>query len=258
MSYNFGEKVQEFHAKAGGNIPVVQTPKYKMAKQKAIEMIDCGKYGLEEGDFWILMNATKNYDKMMYTGLILSHNGCLKINDSMEADKRFKPSCVKEDKEGYNQSLVFSYCNDEQGLYEVGEASKANCTNAYPYAMAYKRLFDRVVLKLSKLAFSGIYSDSESEEFAEPDEHKVAEASETKPKKAVQKKDESEEKFDASIKYASKEQVSYLEQAYGGRLGEFLQKAGVSDIKLLPFDVAEGAVAKLKDYYAKKNEQKGA
>ena len=31
--------------------------------------------------------------------------------------------------------------------------------------MAYKRLFDRVVLKLSKLAYSGIYSDSESDEF---------------------------------------------------------------------------------------------
>ena len=41
--------------------------------------------------------------------------------------------------------------------------------NAYPYAMAYKRLFDRVVLKLTKLAFSGIYSDSEAEEFARPE-----------------------------------------------------------------------------------------
>ena len=31
--------------------------------------------------------------------------------------------------------------------------------------MAFKRLFDRVVLKLSKLAYSGVYSDSESDEF---------------------------------------------------------------------------------------------
>ena len=43
----------------------------------------------------------------------------------------------------------------------------SNCQNDYPYAMAYKRLFDRVVLKLSKLAYSGIYSDSESEEFSQ-------------------------------------------------------------------------------------------
>ena len=35
--------------------------------------------------------------------------------------------------------------------------------------MAYKRLFDRVVLKLSKFAYSGIMSDSESEEFVQPE-----------------------------------------------------------------------------------------
>lgn len=67
-----------------------------------------------------------------------------------------------------------------------------------------------------------------------------------------------DEKFDTSIKYATSEQIAYLKQSYNDRLSEFLQKAGVSDIKLLPFDVAEGAVAKLKEYYAKKNEQKGA
>ena len=33
--------------------------------------------------------------------------------------------------------------------------------------MAYKRLFDRVVLKNSKLAYAGVYSDNEAEEFAE-------------------------------------------------------------------------------------------
>jgi hypothetical protein len=99
----------------------------------------------------------------MYTGLIISHNGCLKINDCLES--KFNPDCVSYDKDGYNGSLVFSYCNAEQGIYEVGEVSKSNCKNDYPYAMAYKRLFDRVVLKLSKLAYSGIYSDSESDEF---------------------------------------------------------------------------------------------
>ncbi len=164
MHHNFGEKTTEYHAKLCKEIPVWKSPKYEEAKKKAIEIIDSGKYGVTEADFWILMNATKT-GKMAYTGLIISHNGCLKINDSL-ADK-FNPDCVFHDKEGYNGSLVFHYCDTNQGIYEVGEVSKSNCQNDYPYAMAYKRLFDRVVLKLSKLAYSGIYSDSESDEFAQ-------------------------------------------------------------------------------------------
>lgn len=164
MVHNFGEKTSEWHAKQGKELPVWKSPKYEEAKKKAVEIIDSGKYGVTEADFWILMNATKT-GKMAYTGLIISHNGCLKINDNL-TDK-FNPECVTCDKDGYNNSLVYSYCNKEQGLYEVGEVSKNNCQNEYPYAMAYKRLFDRVVLKLSKLAYSGIYSDSESEEFSQ-------------------------------------------------------------------------------------------
>lgn len=165
-SYDFGEKSTEFNAKLGREVEVWQSPKYKEAKRRAIEAIesDLFKDILTASDFWILMNATKS-GKMAYTGLIISHNGVLKINDALPADKRFKPSCLTLDKEGYNGSLVYSYLNDDQGIYEVGEVSAKNCTNAYPYAMALKRCFDRVVLKSSKLAYSGIYSDSEAEEF---------------------------------------------------------------------------------------------
>lgn len=162
---NFGEKKTEFSPKAGKDVPVWESPKYKEAKAKAEEIINSGKYGLSVADFWILMNATKNGDKMIYTSLIISHNGVLKINDKLE--DRFNPDCVMLDKDGYNESLVYSYCNAQQGIYEVGEVSAKNCKNDYPYAMAYKRLFDRVVLKLSKLAYSGIMSDSESEEFTQ-------------------------------------------------------------------------------------------
>lgn len=164
MSYNFGEKTKEFSPKHGKDLPVWQNPKYIEAKAKAIEIIESKKYGVLPSDFWILMNATKT-EKMAYTGLIISHNGCLKINDCL--DSKFDPSCVSLDKEGYKQSLVYTYCNKEQGIYEVGEVNSSNCKNEYPYAMAYKRLFDRVVLKLSKLAYAGIYSDSESDEFAQ-------------------------------------------------------------------------------------------
>lgn len=158
----FGEKTTETYK--GKELPVWQSPKYKESRAKAVEIIkeyEC----IEEGDFWILMNTIMGGEKMMYSGLIISHNGCLKINDAQPAENRFMPECVSYDKDGYNGSLVFTYNNSLQGLYEVGEVSRDNCKNSYPYAMAYKRLFDRVVLKLCKLAYSGVYSDSEADEF---------------------------------------------------------------------------------------------
>lgn len=162
----FNEKKTEFDPKENREIPVWFSPKYEESKKKAIEVIDSGSYGLLDSDFWILMKKTKS-GKMGYTGLIISHNGCLKINDKL--DKKFDPNCVSVDKEGFcldgSKSLVYTYCNAEQGIYEVGEVSKSNCKQDYPYAMAYKRLFDRVVLKLSKIAYSGIYSETEAEEF---------------------------------------------------------------------------------------------
>lgn len=181
-TYNFGEKKTEYNAKLGKEVEVWQSPKYLEAKKKAIETLESDMYKgiLSEGDFWILMNATKS-GKMAYTGLIISHNGCLKINDVLPADKRFKPSCVTLTETGYKGSLVYTYVNDDQGIYEVGEVSDKNCTNAYPYAMALKRCMDRVILKSSKLAYSGIYSDSEAEEFKnEPDETKTETPKETK------------------------------------------------------------------------------
>ena len=184
-SYNFGEKKTEYNAKLGKECDVWQTPKYLEAKKKAIEALESDMYKgiLSEADFWILMNATKS-GKMAYTGLIISHNGCLKINDVLPEDKRFKPSCMTLDKDGYNGSLVYSYSNDAQGIYEVGEVSAKNCTNAYPYAMALKRCMDRVILKSCKLAYAGIYSDSEAEEFKnEPKE----ETAPVKPSKAPDK-----------------------------------------------------------------------
>ena len=172
----FNEKEKEFSNKQGKEIQVWQTPKYQQAKKKAIELIDSKKYDLVEGDFWILMNETKT-GKMMYTGLIISHNGCLKINDKIEDKLKFKPSCLSLDKDGYANSLVYTYINDEQGIYEVGEVSADNCKNAYPYAMALKRCMDRVILKNCKLAYDGVYSDSEAEEFNQPQEEQQEELS---------------------------------------------------------------------------------
>lgn len=164
----FNEKDKEFSSKQGKDIPVWQSPKYIEARNKAIELIDSKKYGLTEADFWILMNETKS-GKMMYSGLIISHNGCLKINDTIE--NKVNPKCFILDKEGFNNSLTYTYIDDD--IYEVGEVSKENCKNAYPYAMAYKRCFDRVVLKKCKLAYAGVYSDSEAEEFANNNQEEI-------------------------------------------------------------------------------------
>lgn len=161
----FNEKEKEYSTKKGEDIPVWQTPKYKQSKAKALEAME--KYPfLKEGDFWILMNETKN-GKMAYSGLIISHNACLKLNDNLQEKDRFKPECVSENQNGYRDSLVYTYCCPEQGMFEVGEVNNKNCKNDYPYAMAFKRLFDRVVLKQTKFAYDGIYSDSEAEEFKE-------------------------------------------------------------------------------------------
>ena len=182
--YTFGEKKQEYID--GKSIPVeMHTPKYKEAKEKIIELLESKEYKdvLEESDFWILVNTYSNKSKAMYSGLIISHDGCLKINDKLEDKLKFKPECMTLDKNGYNDSLVYTYICSEQGLYEVGEVSKTNCKNAYPYAMALKRCFDRVVLKNSKIAYNGVYSDSEADEFAkreqEDSKKKVAQVKES-------------------------------------------------------------------------------
>ena len=92
----FGEKAKEYME--GQELPVWKMPKYEQAKEKAIELINSGKYGLVEADFWILMNQSKKKDKVLYSGLIISHNGCLKINDAMPDYKKFDPDSVTVDK----------------------------------------------------------------------------------------------------------------------------------------------------------------
>ena len=90
--YDFGEKKSENIN--GKSIPVeFHTPKYKEAKNKAIELLESDKYKgiLEASDFWILVNTYSNKSKAMYSGLIISHDGCLKINDTLEEKLKFRP-----------------------------------------------------------------------------------------------------------------------------------------------------------------------
>ena len=164
--YNFGSQKMEYNSKARANTKTWESPKYLEGKKKAIELIDKTEYGLTEADFWIL--KTYSEKTVTYAGLIISHNGCLKINDKLSSEAKFVPSCVSWVRNGAGD-LVLQYLNDKQGLLEFGEASIKNCTNAYPFAMVLKRLQDRVILKNSKIAFSGIMSEVESEEFKRPE-----------------------------------------------------------------------------------------
>lgn len=171
---NFGEKQIEKvkDEKNGGwlDLPVKHHPKYKASKAKAVELIEKGNYNLDESDFWILMN--KGGNNMYYTGLIISHNGCLKINDKLPPELKFKPSCVQIIKDAGEKDKAIQYMNDEQGIFEIGEVSVKNCKNDYPYAMVLKRLMDRVILKNSKIGFHGIFSEAESDDFKEQPEKK--------------------------------------------------------------------------------------
>lgn len=187
--YDFGEKETEFSSKLGKDVPVWKSPKYLEAKEKAIKIIESDTFKdiVKPEDFWILQNATKS-GKVAYTGLIISHNGCLKINDRLPAEKRFKPECITIDKDGYNGSLVFIYNCSSQGVFEVGEVSKSNCHIEYLYAIGLKRCMDRVILKNSKLAYSGIYSETESEEFTQPERETKPVVEDPKEEPATEKK----------------------------------------------------------------------
>lgn len=161
----FGEKDTE------SSMQVWQTPKFLQARQKACEMIDSGKYGLEDTDFWILMNRAGN--RMAYNGLIISHSGCLKINAKLPRELRYNPHCITKCINDYGGSLTYTYVDDD--LYEVGEVNSGNCRNQYPNAMALKRLLDRVILKKSSLAEAGIYSEVESDDFTQQSAEPVSE-----------------------------------------------------------------------------------
>ena len=180
-TYNFGEKANE-KVKQQDNtwkeLAVWQSPKYLKSKQKAIELIEKGNYELEEGDFWILMN--QGGGKMVYTGLIISHNGCLKINDKLADELKFKPLSVSFVRDAAEKEKTMAYINQEQGVYEFGEISTKNCKNDYPYAMVLKRLMDRVILKNSKVGFFGIYSEAESDDFKDKQEPKEEKTKESK------------------------------------------------------------------------------
>ena len=210
--YNFGEKEKE------DGLDVWATPKYEASKAKAIEMIESEKYGLSESDFWILKNLNKARTKVMYNGLIISHNGCLKINDALDEKDKFNPNNFHIEKSDYTGGLIGVY--QDNTLIEYGEITRENCKNAYPYAMLLKRTFDRVVLKKSKLAYAGVYSDSEAEEFKEPNEERVG--------------------------MITTEQMDFIGKVYGEQLGKLLEANNIKYLYEMTEEKAQSIIDQIK------------
>lgn len=168
MESHFGEckqdKFYSFKEQYEYSCPVDWSPKYETARLAAFGAM--AKYGLAEEDFWIKKSLSQFKDKIIYENLILSHSGCIKVNDQQPKERQFKPSCVKEAKGTADGGVALLYSSDEQCLFKTGEASPRNSNVSYLYAVAEKRLFDRVVTALSGLYEAGIYGETEAESFA--------------------------------------------------------------------------------------------
>lgn len=150
----------------GLNLDVEWTPKYEKAREAAIKAMK--EFSLSEDDFWIKKEFGPFKKSILYTNLILSHSGCIKINQMQPEEKKFIPSCVEELKGTPNGGVAFIYRSDKQGLIKTGEAMPMNVGCSYPYAVAEKRLFDRVVTALAGLYEEGIYGEEESPDFQQP------------------------------------------------------------------------------------------
>ena len=171
--YDFGEK--EYEKNSGKKIPVIQTSKYLQAKENVISLLESEQYRnvLGQGDFWILMNFNRDKTECYYSGLIISHDALLKVNDTLDEKSKFNEKfCSQPIQCSFKETeiLRMEYRDPRDGMFEVGEISVANCKNDYPFAMLLKRTFDRVVKRKAKLSM--VYSDSEAEEFKEPTEEK--------------------------------------------------------------------------------------
>ena len=178
----FGEMKEE------NGIPVFFLPSYVEARNSAMSLIENHKeYRLAESDFWIQKTLSSDRTSIFYKTLVLSHNGVRKINAGLPAEKQFNPYYLlkpqsRNPETGTGEinlvktaenSFTLTYfatpdaTHSGQQLYMVAEINPYNLSMpSYPFAILQKRLFDRVVLDLSGLAYGGIYGEDEAESFA--------------------------------------------------------------------------------------------
>ena len=123
------------------------------------------KYNLNKDDFW---NLTSNV-------YIIKHDAVQKIA-KIEKIVFENPTIVEHSREHcVLMGTATKNWEDKAGTkiytseWTFGEADKkTNCKNSYIFAMAEKRLKDRLTLKLVDAYEYGIYSDTEADDFKKP------------------------------------------------------------------------------------------
>lgn len=116
------------------------------------------KYKLNKEDFWELKRGSKST-------WILTHDACEKIA-AQERIEFTLPTVFRDDND--NVAFVGGAKKGNKTEWSTGEASQKNCKAPYPFAMAEKRLKDRLTLKLINAYEYGIYSDVEADAFKKP------------------------------------------------------------------------------------------
>lgn len=114
------------------------------------------QYKLSKDDFW-QHKQSKNW--------ILTHDACQKI--AYQTKIQFGAPTVFRD-DNSNVAFVGDAKRGNTIAWSTGEASPKNCRMAYPFAMAEKRLKDRLTLKLINAYEYGIYSEVEADDFKRP------------------------------------------------------------------------------------------
>lgn len=116
------------------------------------------KYGLEKSHFWKHKQSGK---------WIVSHVAVMIIAD-YEGIEFSKPEYVEKEMGSVvllgSGELILENGN-KKVKWTHGEANLKNCHVPYPYAMAEKRLKDRLTLMLIS-AYGDVYSEIEADEFA--------------------------------------------------------------------------------------------
>mgnify|MGYP003148301816 CR=1 FL=1 len=114
------------------------------------------KYNLGKDDFWELARgSTKKW--------ILTHDAVEKI--ATTEGIIFHAPEIFSGEDNTSVAMVGSAELRKNKIWTTGEASSHNCKNPYFWAMAEKRLKDRLTLKLINAYEYGIYSEDEADAF---------------------------------------------------------------------------------------------
>tara|TARA_Y100001963_G_scaffold98602_1_gene135681 strand:- start:107 stop:484 length:378 start_codon:yes stop_codon:yes gene_type:complete len=113
------------------------------------------KYNLEKSDFWEMKFGGKS-------NWIITHDACEKIADKEQIEFHI-PQVFRDTNS--NVALMGEATKGNKKVWSTGESSSFNNKNPYNWAMAEKRLKDRLTLKIINAYQYGIYSDAEADDF---------------------------------------------------------------------------------------------